>query len=145
MGRKSLKKERIENPQLRDKWVAQLTPLYLRNGLKKFSMNEIAEQLNISKATLYKHFKSREDILEHALTVKLEQIGSFKDNLFDESLSFTDRYIAAIHVFYAEISGISNEFLSDLKHLYPNLWKKVDFFRSYAVELLKQFYQSGIE
>ncbi len=108
-------------------------------------MDEVAQQLNISKATLYKHFRSREEIIETALIVKLNDIGSFKEMLFDESQPYLDRYFNSIHLFFAEISGISTEFLFDLKKLYPEIWKRVEFFREYAATMLKAFYQKGIE
>lgn len=122
-----------------------LLPIYIKNGLKKFSMDEVAQQLNISKATLYKHFRSREEIIETALIVKLNDIGSFKEMLFDESQPYLERYFNSIHLFFSEISGISTEFLLDLKKLYPDIWKRVEFFREYAATLLKSFYQKGIE
>jgi AcrR family transcriptional regulator len=145
MGRKSIDKERKENPETRKKWIEQLIPVYLKNGLKKFNMDEIATTLNVSKATLYKHFSSREALLQYALDYKLEQIGSFQTDLFNDALPFLDRYLSAIHIFYHEISDISNEFLTDLKHLHPKLWKRVEFFRNMAGNVLKEFYQKGIE
>lgn len=108
-------------------------------------MDEVAKQLKISKATLYKHFRSREEIIEMALVVKLNDIGSFKEMLFDESQPYIDRYFNSIHLFFAEISGISTEFLLDLKKLYPQIWKRVEFFREYATTLLKAFYSKGVE
>lgn len=145
MGRKPVEKIRIDNPEQKKQWVKVLTPIYIKNGLKKFTMDEIARILGTSKATLYKHFTSREEILELSLEVKLNEIGSFKDKLFDESLPYIDRYFTSIQIFFQEIAGISNEFLADLKNIYPSLWKRVIFFREYAVEVLKQFYQIGIE
>ena len=145
MGRKPVTKERIDNPQLKEEWVRVLLPIYIKNGLKRMSMDEVAKQLNVSKATLYKHFSSREEIVEMALVVKLNDIGSFKEMLFDESQPFIDRYFNSIHLFFAEISGISTEFLLDLKKLYPDIWKRVEFFREYAATLLKAFYSRGIE
>lgn len=108
-------------------------------------MDAVAKHLDVSKATLYKHFSSREEIIETALAVKLEDIGSFKESLFDDSLPYLDRYFRAIHIFFAEISGISTEFLADLKTLYPETWKKVAFFREYAASQLQLFYKQGIE
>lgn len=108
-------------------------------------MDEVAKQLNVSKATLYKHFSSREEIVEMALMVKLNDIGSFKEMLFDENQPYLDRYFNSIHLFFAEISGISTEFLLDLKKLYPDIWKRVEFFREYAATLLKAFYSKGID
>lgn len=145
MGRKPVSKERIDNPQLKEDWVRVLLPIYIKNGLKKLSMDEVAKQLSVSKATLYKHFSSREEIVELALMVKLNDIGSFKEMLFDESQPYIDRYFNSIHLFFAEISGISTEFLLDLKKLYPDIWKRVEFFREYAATMLKAFYSKGIE
>lgn len=109
------------------------------------SMDQVARQLNISKATLYKHFRSREEIIETALLVKLNDIGSFKDMLFDENEAYLDRYFNAIQLFFTEISGISTAFLLDLKNLYPEVWTRVEFFREYASNQLRIFYQQGIE
>lgn len=145
MGRKPITKNRKENPEIRKKWAAEITPIFIKNGLKKFSMDEVAKLLNVSKATLYKHFASRELLLSFALEEKLQQIGNFQNDLFNETLPFLDRYHAAIHIFFHEIAGISTEFLSDLKHAHPKLWKKITFFIKFAAELLKQFYQKGIE
>lgn len=145
MGRKPVKKERIDDPLLKEQWARTLLPIYINNGLRKFSMDDIAANLGISKATLYKHFRSREEIIENALVVKLNDIGSFKEKLFDEGQPYWDRYFNAIYIFFAEISGISTDFLFDLKTLYPEIWKRVEFFRSYAADLLRSFYQQGIE
>jgi hypothetical protein len=145
LGRKPVKKERIDNPLQKEEWARVLLPIYIKIGLKKLSMDEVAKQLKISKATLYKHFRSREEIIEMALLVKLNDIGSFKEMLFDENQPYIDRYFNSIHLFFAEISGISTEFLLDLKNLYPQIWKRVEFFREYAATLLKAFYSKGVE
>lgn len=145
MGRKPIKKKRIDAPEQKKEWVKVLTPIYMRQGLKKMNMDEVSKSLGISKATLYKYFSSREEIIEFALETKLDEIGSFKNKLFDENLSFQERYFNAIFVFFNGIAGVSNTFLSDLKHLYPKIWKKVEFFREYTVSMLKLFYQNAIE
>ena len=64
MGRKPVDKERIDDPELKSAWIKQLSPIYLRNGLTRFTMDDIASKLSISKATLYKYYASREEILD---------------------------------------------------------------------------------
>lgn len=145
MGRKPVKKERIDAPLIKEEWVRVLLPVYTRQGLKRFSMNDVAALLNVSKATLYKHFSSREEIIEKSLEIKLQDMASFKEALFSDHMLYIDRYFAAIHLFYNELAGISNEFLSDLKHLYPDIWAKVDFFREYALSQLVAFYKEGLD
>lgn len=145
MGRKPIKKERIDAPEQKKEWVKILTPIYMRKGLRKMNMVEVAKTLSISKATLYKYFSSREEIIEFALETKLEEIGNFKNKLFDDELNFQDRYFNAIFVFFNGIAGISTTFLSDLKHMYPEIWKKVEFFREYTVSMLELFYKNAID
>ncbi|MEX0811392.1 MAG: TetR/AcrR family transcriptional regulator [Chitinophagales bacterium] len=145
MGRKPIKKERIDAPELKKEWVRILTPIYMRKGLRSMNMQVVAKTIGVSKATLYKYFSSREEIIEYALETKLEEIGAFKNQLFDNSLSFQDRYFHAIFVFFNGIAGVSNEFLRDLKNMYPNVWKKVEFFREYTVSMLQLFYENAIE
>ena len=36
----------------------------MKNGLRKFTMDDISMKLGVSKATVYKHFSSRTEILE---------------------------------------------------------------------------------
>ena len=145
MGRKPKAKERIDAPELKTEWVKKLTPIYIRKGLRSMNMNEVAQTLGVSKATLYKYFSSREEIIEYALETKLEEIGSFRNKLFDDQLSFKERYFHAIFVFFNGIAGISNTFLMDLKKLHPQTWKKVEFFREYTVNSLEAFYSNAIK
>lgn len=145
MGRKPKQKQRIDAPELKTKWVKTLTPIYIRNGLRSMNMVAVAKTLGVSKATLYKYFASREEIIAYALETKLEEIGGFRDKLFDEELSFKERYFNAIFIFFNGIAGISNAFLLDLKQLHPEIWKKVEFFREYTVNMLELFYANAME
>ena len=64
MGRKPKDKERVDDPYLKETWVKELATLYLQHGLGKFTMDKIAKKLNISKATLYKYFASKDEIID---------------------------------------------------------------------------------
>ena len=47
MGRKPVDKNRIDHPELKADWIKQLAPIYLRNGLTRFTMDDIASKLGI--------------------------------------------------------------------------------------------------
>ena len=36
---------------------------FIKFGSKRFSMNELASQLGISKKTIYKHFKTKDELI----------------------------------------------------------------------------------
>src|ERR1700728_2627182 len=48
--------------------------LFIEKGYDKTSLREIAEQLGVTKAALYYHFKSKQDILM-ALHMRLHEFG----------------------------------------------------------------------
>ena len=145
MGRKPVNKERIDKPEVRLKWITELMPLYFKGALRDFTMDEIAAELKISKATLYKHYSSRLEILEDVVELKIKQIFRFAVVLDDRVMPFEKRYDEAVKVASIELAGISNGFLYSLKTMHPDLWQKIMDFLDLATERIRLFYQEGIE
>jgi AcrR family transcriptional regulator len=58
----------------RDRLLEIAIDLFIEKGFDKTSLREIAEKLGVSKAALYYHFKSKEDILL-ALHLRLHEFG----------------------------------------------------------------------
>jgi AcrR family transcriptional regulator len=107
-------------------------------------MDNVAELLDVSKATVYKYFKSREEIVELCVAVKLDEIQHFSGILTDEKTPFLDRYFLSLEDLTKNVADISNTFLSDLKHLFPETWETVNNFIEYALQILQQYYVEGI-
>lgn len=145
MGRKFLSKSRIEDPDLKRRWAAELTPLFLERGLKLFPMDLVAAELGISKATLYKYFRSREEILDLAMEIKLLEIRRYQATLSNHDLPYLERFLAALQITSAELSSISTLFLSDLKETYPRVWVRVQQFIEEGLRVLRIFYEEGID
>lgn len=145
MGRKPVNKERIDDPELKMKWIKQLSSVYLRNGLTKFTMDDIASKLGISKATLYKYFASREEILDEVVQMRIRHIEVFEEYLADSKIAFTQRFFQTIKEASIMLAEMSNQFLIDTKHLYPELWVKMREFQDRALFVAEAFYKKGIE
>src|SRR6476620_10502440 len=63
--------------------------LFAEQGYEKTSLREIAERLDVTKAALYYHFKTKEDILSsvaedlpHSLATKQELLRRYSDILW---------------------------------------------------------------
>lgn len=145
MGRKALDKERKNDPQKKAEWAVQLIPFFQQRGLRGVTIDDIAAELNKSKATVYKYFGSREEIIATTIAIKLEEIQKFEAYLWNKDLPYLERYKKAVQYLSEHIGDISNLFLADLKHELPNLWILVDEFRKYTIEVLKKYYQEGID
>jgi len=143
MGRKSVVKQRNQNPGRRKKYLLRLMPIFYEFGLQELSMDDICDKLDVSKATLYNYFASKEEMVAGILDHVLTEIGHFENILNDSERSFLDRYFSSVQLLTKSIAGISNVFLSDMQANFPNLWQLVRDFRDYAATVLERFYEEG--
>jgi len=144
MGRKPVDKERADNPKVKEKWLVDLAPLYFQSGLKRFTMDDIASKLNISKATLYKYFSSREEILNSIVKFKIEEIESFEAALQNEAITFSDRFFSIIKEVSVLLAEISERFLMETKETHPDLWVRMTAFQDKVLFIAESFYNKGI-
>jgi AcrR family transcriptional regulator len=65
---------------------------FIKHGLSKTSIEEIARDLRIGKATVYHYFKSKEDIFYDALNEEIEKfLEEQKENLFGNEVEFSQK------------------------------------------------------
>jgi len=143
MGRNAVTKERNANPKKRDLYIVKLTETFKKHGLKKFSMDSIAAELKVSKATLYHYFSSKDEMVEICLMNVIGQLGNFESITKDNSISFETRFYRMLELFSGTFTDISNLFLADLQDEYPQLWKQVQTFIEYVTQVLTDFYNEG--
>jgi AcrR family transcriptional regulator len=143
MGRNAVIKTRSANPKKRDLYIVKLTETFKKHGLKKFSMDSISAELNVSKATLYHYFSSKDEMVEICLMNVLGQLGNFESITKDNSISFETRFYRILELFSGTFTDISNLFLADLQDEYPLLWKQVQTFIDYVTQVLTDFYNDG--
>lgn len=143
MGRNAVIKKRNTNPKKRDLYILKLMETFKQHGLKKFSMDSIASELKVSKATLYHYFSSKDEMVEICLMNVLGQLGNFETITQNNSITFETRFYRMLELFSETFTDISNLFLADLQDEYPLLWKQVQTFIDYVTQVLTDFYNEG--
>jgi len=145
MGRQSIVKKRIKDPKKRDAWIELLLPHFIEKGIRKVPIDIVIKLLGKSKATIYKHFESHQEIVSLITAKKLHELKHFQPILKDNSKTYQDRYMLAVAYVSKHLGDVSNVFLSDLKEMYPELWNLINSFKLMALGELKAFYISGIQ
>ncbi len=144
MGRKPVEKERADNLEVKGDWLPKLASLFLRYGLTRYTMDELAAQIGISKATLYKYYASKDEILDEVVSYKLRQIAEFEQLLLDDNKPFEERYYEDIKQASLLLAEFSHQFLQETKQKYGDLWAKIASFQERALFAAERFYQKGI-
>ena len=144
MGRKPLDKPRESDWERVSRWSQRLFPLFSAYGIKDLSMDRAAEELQCSKATIYRYCRSKEDLIRLVLMEKLSVLGGFKERLESKQGSTKERYMESLKFLVESTQDISALFLRDLRIVFPDLWEEVNQFKAFAMNALEHFYRTEI-
>ena len=145
MGRRTLEKDRDLDPGVRSEYLARLMPLFVEKGMSTHSMDAIVQYLNISKATFYKHFHSRDELFELFIDYVVDKILSSRFFLHNKALPYEERYLLTFAAILHELGGMGFTLLSDLRYNLLPLWEKVRGTYTVWEEELHKFFIEGIE
>lgn len=117
--------------------VSAARTLFFERGYLRATSDDIAADLGISKATLYRTFRSKEDVLRAVVRETMQEVlGGVEALVRDGSLGFVDKMAALL----AHLAGQISEFgplARDLQRAAPAVWKEVHEFR--RDKILKNF------
>lgn len=145
MGRKAIDKTRYNNALIKQRLAIRAMVYFQNHGVRKISMSKLAKDLSISKTTIYNHFKSRDDLLEAALSYKLAVIGEYESVLENITLPYTERYRKAMLFYCVQLFDVSSNLMNEIRMAYPSLWKMVLKFHKNTFLNLKNYYEIGID
>ena len=128
---------------LKDRIINQAGELFVKHGIKRISMDEIASKLGISKRTIYQNFKDKEDLLlQYIRHLELMQSEYVKDVSKNEK--------TVVHVFirtiemHKEFEFLNVRFLDDVNKYYPKAKQELAEQQSRGVVFIKQFLEEGM-
>lgn len=127
-GQSKTKKERLELEK--GKILEFTTNRFLKEGFYKTSMDSIASELQMSKKTIYKHFSTKEELVE---AIALNFISAVKGKIDSVISMEEDSLTKALKLF--ETMGmvamkLSDSWVNDIQIHLPGLWEKIDEFRT---------------
>lgn len=105
---------------------------FTKFGSKRFSMDELAHSLGISKKTIYKHFNSKEELVTESLRLFLEKIKGNVDHYMLQNPN-EDQPLSTIIFIYKQglmvLQEINPSFLYGLGKYYPKAFELYSAFK----------------
>ncbi len=119
--------------------------LYAKHGFDGISMDELSAQTNISKATLYRYFTSKEDIVQSMVDFLITHLDSLQ---FDRIEDISDvvngsRKIYMKSIIIAALTG--SEFLINLKKKFPEAYTAYTTSFNAMQERSAAFFRQAVE
>jgi AcrR family transcriptional regulator len=135
---KQAKKSRVHNRKNdagRQQIVEAARAHFFSHGFRSVTMDDLAEELGISKKTLYAHFPGKIALLEAVLANKFAGVEA---KLREVSLAHLHDFPAALHALLAnmqvELDEIKPPFVRDMRQKAPQVFKIVERRRAALIE-----------
>ncbi len=119
-----------EAEALRRRIVAEARELFIQRGFAPVTTGEIAGRLGISKATLYKQFASKKEILRAAVdSIEADMLADVDGIISDGSAACPEKLIRLMTLIGDRLSRLSRALIVDLRRNAPDVWEDIDRFR----------------
>ncbi|MBB6636817.1 TetR/AcrR family transcriptional regulator [Cohnella thailandensis] len=137
---------RYTDPECRGKLAAKLMSPLRSMGFQQLRMDDIAKHMDISKATLYKYFSSKDEIIELIVDQFITYLKE-KDaeDLPEADVPYEKRFCDTFVQTLLIASYRSEPFLNDLREAFPELYAKLESAIGARNERLCRFYEEGME
>ncbi|MPQ31127.1 TetR/AcrR family transcriptional regulator [Clostridium estertheticum] len=115
-------------------------------GLRKFTMDEIASELKMSKKTIYKHFKSKDDIIFEYFNEIIESDKNYTIESIKKDGSLEDKLNSIIFSYHKYKLPVNT--LDEAHKFYYDEWNKLQDLKDFKLKLiettLKESMESGV-
>lgn len=129
--------------KMRDKIIQSATGKIRRYGFRRFTIEDIASDLGISKKTIYKHFTGKEEIISAVCSTHRERMKEkFLAIMATTEGAWQDKLM---RFFCHEAQGDVDEQLAlELKKYYPDVWDRQKVINEFMAEQIKDFLRQGV-
>ena len=110
----------------------------------KFTMDDLARRLGMSKRTLYENFTSKEDLIGFLLAETIAEIKVNREAIAkDDTLDIREKFKQMITVRSSLWNEISDHLAIDIKIAMPNQWQKLEGAMDELWEVIEDLLREG--
>jgi len=127
---------------MRDRIIQVAMEKINQYGFRKFTIDQIASQLGISKKTVYKYFKSKNDIIASVVDkyIDLEKEGTLSS--METEGTWSDKLQTVFFSFAPDKPTWVSE---ELQRFFPREWAKVENMRRWRADQIKELFSKALK
>lgn len=134
----------IQLDETKVKLLKKLISSVMKDGFQSLRMDDIAKHMDISRATMYKHFSSKEDVIKGVVRVFVDYINKLEDPALDNDDNFFGIWFQQMFEQSVSLVGkITDVFLKDLQSAFPDLFDLLKSTLNKREQQAQNFYQFG--
>ncbi|MGQ7885425.1 TetR/AcrR family transcriptional regulator [Paenibacillus sp. WC2504] len=128
------------------KLLKKLIVSVIRDGFLHLKMDDIAKYMDVSRATMYKRFSSKEDVIDGVVRIIVDYIERLEERNDNEDESYFGLWFQQLfEQSVSLIEFITDVFMKDLQASYPDLYNMLKDVLRKREEHSLRFYRLGID
>jgi TetR/AcrR family transcriptional regulator, cholesterol catabolism regulator len=132
--------------EVRERILKAAEELFMKFGIRRVTMDEIASELGISKKTIYLHFEDKDAIVHEVATLRMSCDQAESDLIYREAQNPIDEVFREIEMFKSHAAALNPVVVYDLKKYYPKTWQLFQKHKqTIFLEVTKRNLQEGVE
>lgn len=128
---------------MRDKIIQAVTEQIKKFGFRKFTVDDIASDLGISKKTIYKYFESKNQVISAAVEAHMEMEKARTMEAMETEGGWIDKFKEV--VFCDNHEKVPDWLLEELQRFFPEEWAKANAMREFKCEHVEKLLAIGKE
>ena len=135
--------------EIKDRILNHAQTLFMRNGIKSVSMDDIAADMAMSKKTLYKWFENKDQIVQASMARHLAGTQCDCTAMIQSATSAIDELFRMMEWTRQEFSNVHPSIFYDLQKFHPLTWQlwqahKNEFILSQIIQNLRRGITEGL-
>jgi TetR/AcrR family transcriptional regulator, cholesterol catabolism regulator len=130
----------------KERIITKADELFFRYGVRAVTMDEIAQELGISKKTIYLHFEDKDSIVYDVALRSFECDKQEMITIHQNAKNPIDEVLASIEYLRKNFANMNPMILNDLRKYYPKVWNLYgEHKKFYMKEAVIRNMKEGIE
>jgi AcrR family transcriptional regulator len=135
---------RTEDTLSKEKILEIARQKFFSDGFVKTSIDEIARDYHISKKTIYKYFKSKDELLNSVVKDFTSKVTEQIIEIMKSDKNSIDKLIDVLNLIQTSIRQLSLRYIDDIQKHKPKLWNYIERFRKENLErIVHQTIENG--
>lgn len=115
--------------------IERVNDVYVREGMKKITMDDMAKKLNVSKKTLYKYVKNRKELVYKSTYFHVQRERLQVTEIQEKNLDPIVEQFELAKFVVETISKVNPVVHYDMEHYFPDAWDYLnEYFNGFVFE-----------
>lgn len=120
--------------------------VFKKYGIKSITMDDLARELGISKKTIYKYFRDKDDLVLSITNMKVSMDAALCKNCQQNSDNAIDDLINVSKLVVEHFSNVNPTFFYDLKKYHNDAWEIVEKHKwEFVLSMIRANIERGIQ